>query len=210
MQIIRKHWRHMLPKSTTLTPQQKYHFVTGWAYWFSDAVGTAVSFLNLVWVPLIILFDLAFPAVALTVPVLTAVIVNVVHAWLLYSHRVRIPKRQIIGAALAAMSLQYTVSKAVVEGMIKDGLAFIRTEKGGAAKKKKADKPAQTETVLGVLLLAGSIWLWAANQFDVYEQNLFALTVLIQSIPFLCTTLMSLIEEAQNWQAAHAESAADQ
>jgi cellulose synthase/poly-beta-1,6-N-acetylglucosamine synthase-like glycosyltransferase/exo-beta-1,3-glucanase (GH17 family) len=205
MQIIRKHWRHMLPKSKTLTPQQKYHFVTGWAYWFSDAVGTAVSFLNLVWVPLIILFDLAYPAIALTVPVLTAVFVNVVHAWMLYSRRVLIPKKQIIGAALAAMSLQYTVSKAVVEGMITEGLAFKRTEKGGLVKKKKSDRPAQTETIMGILLLSGSIWLWRANQFDVYEQNLFALTVLIQSIPFLCTTTMSLIEEVQNWRAAHAE-----
>jgi len=204
MQIIRKHWRHMLPSSRTLTPQQKYHFVTGWAYWFSDAVGTAVSFLNLVWVPLIILADLSFPAVALTVPVLTAVFVNVIHAWLLYSHRVRIPKRQIVGAALAAMSLQYTVSKAVVEGMVRDGLAFKRTEKGGLVKKKKADRPAQTETLLGLLLLSGAVWLWLANQFDVYEQNLFALTVLIQSIPFLCTTFMSLVEEAQQWRAARA------
>ena len=144
----------------------------------------------------------------MTVPVLTAVLVNIVHAWLLYSRRVRIPKRQIVGAALAAMSLQYTVSKAVVEGMIRDGLAFKRTEKGGAAKKKKADRPAQTETVMGLMLLSGAVWLWAANQFDVYEQNLFALTVLIQSVPFLCTTLMSLIEEAQNWRAARAEPAA--
>jgi hypothetical protein len=172
-------------------------------------VGTAVSFLNLVWVPLIILFDLAYPAVALTVPVLTAVFVNVTHAWLLYSHRVHIPKRQIIGAALAAMSLQFTVSKAVVEGMITEGLAFKRTEKGGAVKKKKADRPAQTETIMGLLLLSGAIWLWVANQYDVYEQTLFSLTVLIQSIPFLCTTMMSLIEEAQNWKAARANPEGD-
>jgi cellulose synthase/poly-beta-1,6-N-acetylglucosamine synthase-like glycosyltransferase/exo-beta-1,3-glucanase (GH17 family) len=204
MQIIRKHWRHMLPSSRTLTPQQKYHFVTGWAYWFSDAVGCAISFLNLIWVPLIILAELAFPAVSLTVPVLTAVLVNIVHAWLLYVRRVRIPKRQIAGAALAAMSLQYTVARAVVEGMIRDGLAFKRTEKGGLAKKKKADRPAQTETVMGLLLLSGAIWLWVANQFSVYEQSLFALTVLIQSIPFLCTTAMSLLEEVQNWRAARA------
>jgi len=195
----------MLPKSKTLTPQQKYHFVTGWAYWFSDCVGTAVSFLNLIWVPLIILFDLAYPAVALTVPVLTAVFVNIVHAWMLYGRRVQIPKKQIIGAALAAMSLQYTVSKAVVEGMVTEGLAFKRTEKGGLVKKKKADRPAQTETIMGILLFSGAVWLWMANKFDVYEQNLFALTVLIQSIPFLCTTAMSLIEEIQNWKAARAE-----
>ena len=108
--------------------------------------------------------------------------------------------------ALAAMSLQFTVSKAVVEGMIRDGLAFKRTEKGGLVKKRKADRPAQTETVMGLLLLSGAVWLWMANQFEVYEQNLFALTVLIQSIPFLCTTTMSLIEEFQNWRAARAET----
>ncbi len=206
MQIIRKHWRKMLPSSTMLTPQQKYHFVTGWSYWFSDAVGCAISFMNLVWVPLIILAELAFPAVSLTVPVLTAVLVNLIHAWLLYVRRVQIPKRQILGAALAAMSLQFTVAKAVVEGMITDNLAFKRTEKGGLVKKKKADRPAQTETVVGLLLLSGSIWLWVANKFDVYEQSLFALTVLIQSIPFLCATLMSLIEEVQSWRAAREES----
>lgn len=204
MQIIRKHWRHMLPGSRTLTPRQKYHFITGWAYWFSDAVGSAVSFLNLAWVPLIILADLAFPAVALTVPVLTAVFVNVIHAWLLYARRVRIPKRQIAGAALAAMSLQYTVARAVVEGMVRDGLAFKRTEKGGLAKKKKADRPAQTETVMGILLVSGAIWLWLANQFDVYEQTLFGATVFIQGIPFLCTTFMALLEEWQSWRAARA------
>ena len=205
MQIIRKHWRHMLPKSKTLTPQQKYHFVTGWAYWFSDAVGSAISFLNLLWVPLIILFDLAFPAVSLTVPVLTAVFVNIVHAWMLYSHRVQIPKRQIIGAALAAMSLQFTVARAVLEGMIRDGLAFKRTEKGGLAKKKRADRPAQTETLLGLLLLSGASWLWWENRFHVYEQTLFGFTVFVQSVPFLCTTAMSLIEEVQNWRAARAQ-----
>jgi exo-beta-1,3-glucanase (GH17 family)/glycosyltransferase involved in cell wall biosynthesis len=206
MQIIRKHWRHMLPKSHTLTPQQKYHFVTGWSYWFSDAVGTVASFLNLIWVPLIIIFDLAFPAVSMTVPVLTAVSVNVVHAVLLYNHRVHIPKRQILGVALAAMSLQLTVARAVLEGLIKDGIAFKRTEKGGLIKKKKADRTsAQTETVLGLSLFAGAIWLWIANQFDVYEQSLFALTVLIQSIPYLCTTVMALIEEFQDWRTAHAE-----
>ena len=103
---------------------------------------TSVSFLNLLWVPLIILFDLAYPAVALTVPVLTAVFVNVVHAVLLYGHRVRIPKHQIAGAAVAAMSLQLTVARAVLEGMIRDGLPFKRTEKGGLATKKRADRPA--------------------------------------------------------------------
>lgn len=204
MQIVRKHWRHMRPGASTLTPQQKYHFVTGWSYWFSDAVGTGVSFLNLLWVPLIILFDLAYPAVALTVPVLTAVFVNVVHAVLLYGHRVRLPKRQIAGAAVAAMSLQFTVARAVLEGMIRDGLPFKRTEKGGLATKKRADRPAQTETILGISLFSGAVWLWLANQFDVYEQTLFAVTVFIQGIPFLCTTSMSLIEEVQGWRAARA------
>jgi hypothetical protein len=135
------------------------------------------------------------------------VFVNIVHAWILYSSRVDIPKRQIVGAALAAMSLQYTVAKAVVEGMIRDGLAFKRTEKGGLVKKKKADRPAQTETLMGLLLVSGAIWLWWANQFDVYEQTLFAITVFIQGIPFLCATLMSVIEEVQNWRAAREQPA---
>lgn len=135
MQIIRKHWRHVLPGSPTLTTLQKFHFFTGWSLWLADALGALAAFLNLLWVPVVLFVGVVIPTVAFTVPIITAFVVNVLHCVLLYSKRVDVRWKDIPGAAVAAMSLQLTVARAVFSGLVKDSLPFTRTAKGGNAKK---------------------------------------------------------------------------
>ncbi len=196
MQIIRKHWAHMLPGARTLSPAQKFHFVSGWSLWFSDALGTLASILNLIWVPVVIFVGVVIPTIAFTVPILAAFIVNLLHCVLLYGKRVRMPPRHIPGAAIAAMSLQLTVARAVLVGMVRDSLPFRRTEKGGNAR-SGSDNPALWETVLGVLLALSAIILMAINTMHVVEMTLFASTLLVQSLPFLAAALMVAIERYQ-------------
>ena len=196
MQIIRKHWAHMLPGARTLSPAQKFHFVSGWSLWFSDALGTLASILNLIWVPVVIFVGVVIPTIAFTVPILAAFIVNLLHCVLLYGKRVRMPLRHIPGAAIAAMSLQLTVARAVLVGMVRDSLPFRRTEKGGNAR-SGSDNPALWETVLGVLLALSAIILMAINTMHVVEMTLFASTLLVQSLPFLAAALMVAIERYQ-------------
>jgi len=195
MQIIRKHWRHMLPGARTLTPEQKHHYVTGWMYWLSDALGAAASVLNLLWVPAILFVGVLIPTVPLTVPIITAFVVNLLHCVLLYRSRVRVPLPRIFGAALAAMSLQLTIAGAVLNGLIRDNLPFKRTDKGGAAKQKAAESPVRWETLLGVALIAAAWALYATNETRITELNVFALTLAIQSLPYLAATLMRAIEK---------------
>lgn len=203
VQIIKHHWKHMLPKSTTLTSRQKAQFVTGWFFWLSDALGVAVAILNLIWVPVIVIFGMTLPMMALTVPILTAFAVNILHCVLLYRKRVNAALPEILGAAVAAMSLQLAVADAVLTGFIKDNLAFARTEKGGAAKgakaKKRTDSPVFWETVLGLSLLVAAAVLLGFNHFSITEQKVFAATVAIQAIPFLAATFMRGVEL---WQAS--------
>ena len=59
----------------------------------------------------------------------------------------RIPRGQMLGAVFAAMSVQWTVARAVGFGLFKDHLPFVRTAKGGAAR-KRLDFPAFWEAVL--------------------------------------------------------------
>jgi cellulose synthase/poly-beta-1,6-N-acetylglucosamine synthase-like glycosyltransferase len=194
VQIIRKHWRHMLPSARTLRPEQKSQFVGGWAYWLSDALGALASILNLLWVPAVLFVGVLIPTVALTVPIITAFVVNVVHCALLYRTRVKAPAHQIAGAALAAMSLQLTVAGAVMNGLIRDNLPFKRTDKGGNAQRKADENPVKWERWLGGGLLLASIALWAFNEYNVTEINLFALTIFIQSLPFLAAWAMAGLE----------------
>lgn len=199
IQIIKKHARHMLPSAKGLTPRQKEQFVAGWTFWLSDALGVAVAVMNLIWVPVIVLFGMTLPMMALTIPILTAFVVNVLHCVLLYRKRVGAALPQILGAALAAMSLQLTVGQAVLASLVKDSLPFARTEKGGnATKRKKGEQsPVLWETVLGLLLLSAAATLAATNDARITEQDLFAATVAVQAIPFLSAIVMRGIEKKQ-------------
>lgn len=213
VQIIKKHWRHMLPKSGTLNSKQKAQFVSGWVYWLSDALGVAVAILNLIWVPVIVFVGMVLPMMALTVPILTSFVVNVLHVVLLYRKRVKAAVPEIAGAAVAAMSLQLAVSDAVLTGVVKDNLAFARTEKGGAAgkgktpKAKLTDSPVFWETTLGIALLCAAGLLYFSNQFHITEQNVFAATVAVQAIPFLSATVMRFIEKRLLQKKAKAAAA---
>lgn len=193
MQIIRKHWTHMLPGARTLTPAQKFHFLSGWSLWFADALGTLASILNLIWVPIIIFVGVVIPTVAFTVPILAAFVVNLLHCVLLYGKRVRMPLRHVPGAAVAAMSLQLTVARAVLVGMVQDSLPFRRTEKGGNAK-RGSENPAFWESVLGVGLVLSAALLVLLNDTNVIEMTVFASTLLVQSVPFLAAAAMVAIE----------------
>jgi exo-beta-1,3-glucanase (GH17 family)/cellulose synthase/poly-beta-1,6-N-acetylglucosamine synthase-like glycosyltransferase len=206
MQIIRKHWPHMLPGARTLSPAQKFHFVSGWSLWFSDALGTLTSILNLIWVPVVIFVGVVIPTLAFTVPILAAFLVNVLHCALLYGKRVRMPMKHIPGAAIAAMSLQLTVARAVLIGLVRDSLPFRRTDKGGNAK-HDGRNPALWETALGVLLALSAIILMAINTMHVAEMTLFASTLMVQSLPFLAAALMVAIERCHGRLVASKKSA---
>jgi cellulose synthase/poly-beta-1,6-N-acetylglucosamine synthase-like glycosyltransferase len=204
MQIFRNHWRHMMPGAPTLTKFQKIQFMTGWSYWWSDSFGVLAAFLNLLWVPMILFVGVLIPMLPFTVPILVAFAVNILHCVTLYGVRVRIPARNITGAAIAAMSLQMTVARAVAEGLFGKRLGFNRTEKGNrprqeaaAPRKTKNGKyAAGAELILGSLLMISAAALWGYNYitFQTLEVNVFAATLVVQGIAFLCAPLVAILE----------------
>jgi exo-beta-1,3-glucanase (GH17 family)/cellulose synthase/poly-beta-1,6-N-acetylglucosamine synthase-like glycosyltransferase len=193
MQIIRKHWPHMKPKAEGLNYRQKTQFIAGWSYWISDAFGVLTAFLNLIWVPMILLADMMIPVLPFTLPILVAFGVNLVHCILLYLTRVKIPPQRIFGAAVAAMSLQYTVAHAVGRGLVSDALPFKVTAKGGGNKSKR-NNPIRTEAIVGVLLLCGAAALILSNENQIFERYVFAGTLMVQSLPFLAAPILYGLE----------------
>lgn len=193
IQILKKHWHHFKPSSTTLTAAQKHHFITGWFFWLSDALGTVASILNIIWVPVIIFVGVTIPTIALTVPILMAFLVNVIHAFVLYRTRVKANLFHSLLGAIAAMSLQLTIFKAVFDGFVKDGLPFKRTEKGGNSKKTSGN-PIKNELILATLLLVSFAALIATNDQEIVEVYLFSATLLVQSIPYVSAIILRIIE----------------
>jgi len=84
--------------------------------------------------------------------IIAAFVVSLVHFLSLYRLRVPVGIGQMLGAMIAAMSVQWTVSRAVADGLIKDNLPFARTSKGGLSR-LSIEFQAFWEAVIGALLL---------------------------------------------------------
>ena len=132
-----------------------------------------VAILNLVWVPVVAFAGIAIPDKILTLPILAAFVVTFAHFIALYRLRVAIPFGQMMAAVVAAMSVQWTVARAVGYGIWKESLPFMRTAKGGATS-KGPDFPAFWEAVLAALLLIGAVIVVATNYKQIHEINIFA------------------------------------
>jgi 4-diphosphocytidyl-2C-methyl-D-erythritol kinase len=80
----------------------------------------------------------------------------------------------------------------LVSRFVKDGLPFKRTQKGGKA--KKSENPIKHETILGVLLLIAFFALVFTNKTGIVEIYVFAVTIFIQSIPYISAIIMRYLE----------------
>jgi exo-beta-1,3-glucanase (GH17 family)/glycosyltransferase involved in cell wall biosynthesis len=211
-QILKKHWRQLLPRSRRLTPEQKREFALGWLNWLgAETIGVAVAILNLVWVPVVAFAGIAIPDKILTLPILAAFAVTLVHFVALYRLRVPIPAKQMVGAVFAAMSVQWTVARAVGSGIWTESVPFTRTAKGGATR-KGPDFPAFWEGVMAALLLIGAALVVITNYKQIREINLFALVLVVQSLPFLAAVALALVEgsrfnEFAYWRSVEAKVA---
>jgi len=194
LQIAKKHCRRLLSGATQLTREQRREFAMGWLNWLgAESVGVLVALLNLAWVPVVAFLGIAVPDKILTLPIMAAFAVSLIHFVALYRARVNIPARQAAAAMLAAMAMQWTVARAVSFGLIREHLPFVRTAKGGNSR-RRAQFPAFYEGILGSLLVLGAAIVFATNYEHVREINLFGDVLLIQSLPFLAAAALAGLE----------------
>jgi exo-beta-1,3-glucanase (GH17 family)/cellulose synthase/poly-beta-1,6-N-acetylglucosamine synthase-like glycosyltransferase len=197
-QIVKKHWRRFLPGASRLSPDQRREFALGWLNWLgAESLGVLVAILNLIWVPIVAFADIAIPDKILTLPIIASFVVSLVHFVALYRLRVPVKIGQMLGAMIAAMSVQWTVSRAVANGLITEHLAFARTSKGGFSL-MSVEFQAFWEAVIGVLLLVGAAVLVVTNNFkEVREIYVFAAVLLLESLPFLSAVAIAVLENSR-------------
>jgi exo-beta-1,3-glucanase (GH17 family)/cellulose synthase/poly-beta-1,6-N-acetylglucosamine synthase-like glycosyltransferase len=197
-QIVKKHWRRFLPGASRLSPDQRREFALGWLNWLgAESLGVLVAILNLIWVPIVAFADIAIPDKILTLPIIATFVVSLVHFLVLYRLRVSVKWGQMLGAMVAAMSVQWTVSRAVANGLITEHLAFARTSKGGFSL-MSVEFQAFWEAVIGVLLLLGAAVLVVTNsQKEVREIYVFAAVLVLESLPFLSAVAIAILENSR-------------
>jgi cellulose synthase/poly-beta-1,6-N-acetylglucosamine synthase-like glycosyltransferase/exo-beta-1,3-glucanase (GH17 family) len=197
-QIVKKHWRRFLPGASRLTPDQKREFSLGWLNWLgAETLGVVVAILNLIWVPIVAFAGIAIPDKILTLPIIAAFVVTLLHFLVLYRLRVPVKWGQMLGAMIAAMSVQWTVARAVANGLITEHLPFARTSKGGLSR-MSIEFQAFWEAVIGVLLLIGAAVLVVTNNTNqVREIYIFAGVLVLESLPFLSAVAIAILESSR-------------
>ncbi len=197
-QIVKKHWRRFLPGASRLSREQRHEFALGWLNWLgAESLGVLVAILNLIWVPIVAFADIAIPDKILTLPIIASFVVSLLHFTVLYRLRVPVKWGQMLGAMIAAMSVQWTVCRAVANGLITEHLAFARTSKGGLSR-MSIEFQAFWEAVIGVLLLVGSAVLVVTNSFkEVREIYVFAAVLVLESLPFLSAVAIAILENSR-------------
>jgi cellulose synthase/poly-beta-1,6-N-acetylglucosamine synthase-like glycosyltransferase/exo-beta-1,3-glucanase (GH17 family) len=197
-QIVKKHWRRFLPGASRLSPDQRREFSLGWLNWLgAESLGVVVAILNLIWVPIVAFADIAIPDRILTLPIIASFVVSLVHFVAMYRLRVNIRWGQMLSAMIAAMSVQWTVSRAVAQGLITEHLPFARTSKGGLTR-MSIEFQAFWEAVIGVLLLAGATVLIVTNNAkQIREIYIYAAVLVLQSLPFLAAVAIAILESSR-------------
>ena len=211
-QILRHHWRYLLPRARELTRDQKREYAFGWLNWLgAETLGVVVAILNLFWVPVIVWLDIAIPDKILTIPILAAFAISLLHFVALYRLRVSISLAQMMAAVVAAMSVQWTVARAIGYGILKESMPFNRTAKGGKTG-RGPEFAAFWEAVLAVLLLASAVLVVMTNYKQIVELNIFAAVLVIQSLPFIAAVVIAALEgsrfnEFAYWRGVEAKVA---
>src|SRR6516164_8431013 len=197
-QIVKKHWRRFLPGESRLTRDQKREFLLGWLNWLgAESLGVLVAILNLIWVPVVAFSGIAIPDKILTLPIIAAFLVSLGHFVTMYRLRVPVRLGQMLGAMIAAMSVQWTVSRAVANGLITEHLPFARTSKGGLSR-MSIEFQAFWEAVIGVLLLIGAAVLIVTNGTkQIREIYIFAEVLVLESLPFLSAVAIAILESSR-------------
>ncbi|THD51759.1 MAG: glycosyltransferase [Bradyrhizobium sp.] len=199
VQIVKKHWRQFLPGMSQLDHDQKREFVFGWLTWFgAEIIAVAAALLNLIWVPFVAFKVVAIPDALLTMPILAAFFVSLIHFVSSYRSRVGVPYRQMLGAMVVFMSVQWTVASAAFQAALpasRNNFHRTRKGKGAIVGTRITTMP---ETVIGGLLVAGGITVFVTNAYRFFETDLFAAILLIQSLPFLSAVALVWLERVSD------------
>ena len=196
VQILKRHWREMLPGAQRLTAAQKYHFITGWLPWFADAAHMAFVIGGIFWTAGRVLLPSWFelPPTVFILPTLSVFFFKVLCSLWLYEARVKCRLVDKIAAAIAGMALTHTVGRAVWQGLFTKGRPFVRTP-------KCEDQPAMIQGFLHAREEVGlMLGLWAAALAislvvgaEDRDSFIWAGMLLVQSTPYLAALFVSIL-----------------
>lgn len=211
MQILKGHWLNLLPLRGTLSAWQKFHFVTGWAPWFADAMHLLFSIAALVWsfALLIMPNHAGFPLTIFLLPSIALFGFKLLHSFWLYAARVPCGLGERIGASIAGMSLTHTIARAIIAGLFTKNLPFYRTPKmENQTALLQGLVMAREESLMLLALIISAIAVLISYGIEIREALLWAGVLMVQAVPYLAALVTATASAIPNWSMLRRSSKA--
>jgi len=198
MQIIKAHARNLFLEGGPLSAGQRYHFVAGWLPWVADGVNLLFNIAALGWSAAMVWAPGRVDAPLVMYSVLPLSLFTFKIAKLSHLYRVRVGAnlRQTAAAAVAGLALTHTIGTAAVKGLVTRSEPFFRTPKRRATSGLlHALAAAREETLMmsGLLLSAWAVSYTALPQNMGPDHFAWIVVLLIQSVPYASSLLVSLV-----------------
>lgn len=192
MQILKRHGPALLAPGP-LTLGQRFHFLTGWLPWMSQAAQLFTVLLSAAWVIAMLVrprdFEAPLPE-TLTLVFLTPVLRTVLGVGL-YRLRVRCSWSDTLGAALASAASGHAIAIGVLKGLVLRRGTFVVTEKKKSAQKASG---VRSEAFLAILLNGAAAACLLQSGIEDVEPVLWAVALVGMSVPYLAALAMRRFE----------------
>jgi exo-beta-1,3-glucanase (GH17 family)/cellulose synthase/poly-beta-1,6-N-acetylglucosamine synthase-like glycosyltransferase len=203
--IIRRDYQRFLGlKPSKLTAGQRYHFFAGWLPWLADGFNLLFNFAALAWSVGMVAFpnDFTPPRVSIASIPIVLFAFKLTKSLLLYRRRIAATLRQSLAAALAGLALSHTIARAVWAGFSGRSHGFFRTPKlARMSSLAGAAAEAREEFLFLVALWLSAAFVMMRDDAYMLDVRVWASVLLVQSVPYLATVLVSLVSASRGWPA---------
>lgn len=203
--ILRRHYRSLLGlEPSELTLGQRYHFFAGWLPWFADGFNLLFNLTALAWsIGMVALpSDFTPPLINIAAIPLVLFLFKTSKSFVLYRRRVAATMRQNLAAGIAGLALSHTVARAFWTGLATRTLGFFRTPKlAGAPALIRALADVREELLFLIALCLAAAAVLMRDDAYMLDVQVWVAVLLVQSMPYLATVLVSSISAWQGLPA---------
>jgi exo-beta-1,3-glucanase (GH17 family)/cellulose synthase/poly-beta-1,6-N-acetylglucosamine synthase-like glycosyltransferase len=196
VRIMKQHAMSLLGLKGKLTKGQRYHYIAGWLSWIADGINLLLNLAAIFWSMAMIIAPKVVdaPMVIFSSFPLAFFIFKAAKLFYLYNALIGTTIMQTLGAALAGLSLSHTIGRAILAGVFTRHATFFRTPKmSKASNVSKAIASAREEILFMAALWLAALTIAFLHETDSPDMLLWIIVLLIQSIPYLATFIVSVI-----------------
>lgn len=197
VQILKQHAASLfLGRGTELSRGQRYHFLAGWLPWLADGLNIVYTVMALMWAAAMIIAPdrVDPPLMIFALPPIALFLFKLGKLLFVYRRAVKVSFAEAASAAVAGLALSHTIAKAVVYGLFTSSVPFFRTPKVRSdSSLVRALVETREEVFFLLLLWVAAAGVLMAAPLPGRDVIVWAVVLLLQSLPYLAALIMALI-----------------